>query len=94
MADDDIFSRLQLLIDPQAPCPGYNRPLAFRFHGEPGRNLVCEKPDQSTVKHNLCNYCRLCIALTFSPNSHPAYITDGGISNALFSLNFTRPAFT
>ncbi|KAG5657790.1 hypothetical protein KAF25_007823 [Fusarium avenaceum] len=30
--------------------------------------------------------------LTFSPDGQHAYVTDTGISNALFGLNFTRPA--
>ncbi|KAH7174578.1 uncharacterized protein B0J16DRAFT_348815 [Fusarium flagelliforme] len=29
----------------KAPCPGYDRPLAFRFHGEPGHSLVRGEPN-------------------------------------------------
>ncbi|KAF4493379.1 Arginine metabolism regulation II [Fusarium agapanthi] len=29
----------------KAPCPGYDRPLAFRFHGEPGRALFVMSPE-------------------------------------------------
>ncbi|UZP39086.1 hypothetical protein NXS19_006902 [Fusarium pseudograminearum] len=28
----------------KASCPGYDRPLAFRFHGEPGHSLVRGEP--------------------------------------------------
>ncbi|KAH7233304.1 hypothetical protein BKA59DRAFT_487959 [Fusarium tricinctum] len=37
----------------KAPCPGYDRPLAFRFHGEPGHSLVREKPGRSTTSRML-----------------------------------------
>jgi gluconolactonase len=30
--------------------------------------------------------------LTFSPDGLHAYVTDTGISNALFGHNYTRPA--
>ncbi|ENH65845.1 Arginine metabolism regulation protein II [Fusarium oxysporum f. sp. cubense race 1] len=34
----------------KAPCPGYDRPLAFRFHGEPGQSLVRDEPGSSSAK--------------------------------------------
>ncbi|KAF5025080.1 hypothetical protein F66182_2849 [Fusarium sp. NRRL 66182] len=30
-----------------ATCPGYDRPLALRFHGEPGHSLVRDRPSSS-----------------------------------------------
>ncbi|KAF5694368.1 Arginine metabolism regulation II [Fusarium denticulatum] len=34
----------------KAPCPGYDRPLAFRFHGEPGHSLVRDEPGSSSAQ--------------------------------------------
>ncbi|KAM0346226.1 hypothetical protein ACHAPU_005651 [Fusarium lateritium] len=34
----------------KAPCPGYDRPLAFRFHGEPGHSLAREKPGHTASR--------------------------------------------
>ncbi|KAF5669900.1 Arginine metabolism regulation II [Fusarium circinatum] len=34
----------------KATCPGYDRPLAFRFHGEPGRSLVRDEPGSSSAQ--------------------------------------------
>ncbi|KAF4447700.1 Arginine metabolism regulation protein II [Fusarium austroafricanum] len=33
----------------KAPCPGYDRPLAFRFHGEPGHSLVRGEPSAKNL---------------------------------------------
>ncbi|KAF5680076.1 Arginine metabolism regulation II [Fusarium heterosporum] len=39
----------------KAPCPGYDRPLAFRFHGEPGHSLAREKPGHSSSRVPVSN---------------------------------------
>ncbi|KAF4345140.1 Arginine metabolism regulation II [Fusarium beomiforme] len=34
----------------KAPCPGYDRPLAFRFHGQPGHSLVRGESGSSSAQ--------------------------------------------